>query len=180
MRKSVGAAVGAIAVAGAFLVPGRAMAATGPTVDTTTTFGVTSGALTITAPDTANLGTGAPGATIAAQLGAVTVTDDRASLAAAWVASASATNFTTGAGTPAETIPTADFSYTVGAFTSTVGTITPTASNLAPMTTAAQPVVTGSAGVGDNSVTWNPTISVAVPASAVTGTYTGTLTHSVV
>jgi hypothetical protein len=110
----------------------------------------------------------------------VTVTDDRAALAAAWVASASSTTFTTGAATPAETIPVADVAYTVGTFTATTGTITPTASDLGAMTVAAQPVVTGSAGVGNNSVTWNPTISVAVPASAVTGTYTGTITHSVV
>jgi hypothetical protein len=34
-------------------------------------------------------------------------------------------------------------------------------------------------GVGDNSATWNPTLIVSVPASAVAGVYTGTVTHSV-
>jgi hypothetical protein len=182
---SLGAAIGAIAVAGAVLTPGVAMAATaapaatGPSVDTTTTFDVTSGALTITAPDTAFLGSGAPGTTISGQLGTVTVNDNRAALTESWVASASSTDFTTGGGTDAETIPVADVSYTVGSFTSIVGTITPVASNLDPMSHDPQPVVTGSSGVGDNSVSWNPTIAVAVPANAVTGTYTGTITHSV-
>ena len=39
--------------------------------------------------------------------------------------------------------------------------------------------VTGTEGVGDNTASWDPALSVAVPASAVAGTYTGTLTHSV-
>jgi hypothetical protein len=33
--------------------------------------------------------------------------------------------------------------------------------------------------VGDNTASWNPTVAINVPASAVGGTYTGTLTHSV-
>ena len=33
--------------------------------------------------------------------------------------------------------------------------------------------------VGNNTVAWNPTVVVTVPASAVAGTYTGTITHSV-
>ena len=40
-------------------------------------------------------------------------------------------------------------------------------------------VVAGTAGVGDNGATWDPTISVAVPAGAVAGDYVGTLTQSV-
>jgi hypothetical protein len=31
----------------------------------------------------------------------------------------------------------------------------------------------------DNSAAWNPTLSVAVPAAAVAGTYAATITHSV-
>jgi hypothetical protein len=33
--------------------------------------------------------------------------------------------------------------------------------------------------LGSVSVSWNPTIVVNIPASAVVGTYTGTITHSV-
>ena len=32
---------------------------------------------------------------------------------------------------------------------------------------------------GDNAAAWNPTIAIAIPALAVTGIYTGTITHSV-
>jgi hypothetical protein len=40
------------------------------------------------------------------------------------------------------------------------------------------PVYTGVA-VGNNSVTWNPTVLITLPAQAVAGKYTGTITHSV-
>jgi hypothetical protein len=181
MRKTWCVAIGAIAVAGAVLAPATAWAApaeTGPSVDTTTTFAVTSGTLTITAPDSAELGSGAPGTTISGSLGTVTVTDNRALLAATWTASASSTDFTTGTTTGAETIPVADVSYTVGDVNVSATGTTPTVTDLTPMTVLAQPVVAGG-GVGDNTATWTPTINVAVPATAVTGTYTGTITHSV-
>ena len=35
------------------------------------------------------------------------------------------------------------------------------------------------AGTGNNSVTWNPTVLIAIPAASVAGTYTGAITHSV-
>src|ERR1700733_14481240 len=171
------------AAAGIALTPVAASAATaGPAVlayssspiasdpNTTVTFTVTVGALSLTAPTTVNLGSGAPGTTITGPLGggaagpSVVVTDDRAP--------------------PAETIPVTDVGYSVGPITTT-GTITATATNR-PAGTAAgdlsgspQAVVTGTAGVGDNTAGWDPAISVAVPAFAVGGIYTGTLTQSV-
>ncbi len=105
------------------------------------------------------------------------MTDDRALLAATWTVSASSTNWTTGTATPAETIPATDVAYDPGSITTT-GTITATGTPVTLAGTAA-PVVTGTAGVGDNTAGWNPVISVAVPASAVGGVYTGTLTQSV-
>src|SRR5580692_10603065 len=158
--------------------------------NTTVTFTVTVGALSLTAPDTVNLGAGAPGTTITGVLGggaagpSVVVTDDRALLTASWIATASASSWTTGAATPAEVIPVTDVGYTVGPITTT-GTITATATNrpagtaAGDLSGAAQAVVTGTAGVGDNTAGWDPAISVAVPASAVGGIYTGTLTQSV-
>jgi hypothetical protein len=141
------------------------------------TFTVTTGALTMTAPTTASLGSGAPGAAISGALGAVTVTDDRALLSATWTTTASSTAWTTGGGTPNETIPASDVGYDPGSVTTT-GTITATGT---PITLAAAPVpvVTGTSGVGNNTATWNPAIAVAVPASAVGGAYSGTLTQSV-
>ena len=197
MVKSAFSILALAAIGGIVLTPVAASAATaGPAVlayssspsatdpDTTVTFTVTVGALSLTAPTSVNLGAGAPGTTITGVLGggivpgpSVTVTDDRALLSASWVATASATSWTTGAGTPAETIPATDVGYDPGAITTT-GTITATGTPITLAGTPA-PVVTGTDGVGDNTATWNPTISVAVPASAVVGAYTGTLTQSV-
>ena len=151
---------------------------------TSVTFTVTTGTLTITAPATVPLGSGAPGTTISGLVGPVTVTDNRALLTAAWTATASATSWTTGGGSPAETIPVTDVGYVVGGITTT-GTITTAATDRPAGTAAgdfsgtAQTVVAGTAGVGDNTATWNPALSVAVPPFVVGGAYTGTLTHSV-
>jgi hypothetical protein len=94
-----------------------AVAASGPT---STTFTVSAGALTITVPASVNLGTGGPGTTIGpTALGAVTVTDNRALLLASWTATVSSTEFLTGGGTAAETIPAADATYTTGLPTTT-------------------------------------------------------------
>jgi hypothetical protein len=152
-------------------------AASASAQDSTITFSVTSGALSISVPVTANLGSGASGTTINGVLGAATVTDNRALLDASWTVTASSTDFTTGGATPAETIPSSDVGYDPGSITTT-GTITATGT---PVTLAGTPapVVTGTAGVGDNTASWDPTLSVAVPAAAVGGTYTGTVTHSV-
>ena len=145
--------------------------------DTTVTFTITTGALTMSAPVSANLGSGAPGTTITGAMGAMTVTDDRALLTASWTTTASSTDWTTGGGTPAETIPATDVGYDPGSITTT-GTITATGTPITLSGTAA-PVVTGTAGVGNNTASWNPNLAVAVPAAAVGGTYTGTVTQSV-
>jgi hypothetical protein len=187
----------AAAVTGIALAPGAASAAAlrpaaltyfssstpaGGDPDTTVTFAVTTGALTMTAPTSANLGAGAPGTTISGLLGSITVTDDRALLTAAWTVAASETDWLLvgGGNTSAETIPAADATYDPGDITTT-GTITAAAASTPPIALAngATPVVAGTAGVGDNTATWNPTIAVAVPAGAVGGDYSGTLTQSV-
>ena len=121
----------------------------------------------------ANLGSGAPGTTISAPIGPVTVTDDRALLSASWTVTAAETDFANGT----QTIPATDASYAPGTTTTTgVITVTPTSVSLA---NSAQTVVTGTDGVGDNTATWDPTVTVTVPATAAAGTYTGTLTHSI-
>ena len=188
--KSAFSILAAAAVTGIALTPGIASAAPAapPALansstpgsgdpDTTVTFSVTSGALSMTAPTSAALGSGAPGTTITGALGAVTVTDDRALLTASWTATASSTNWTTGGGTPAESIPATDVGYDPGSITTT-GTITATGTPIT-LASAPAPVVTGTSGVGNNTASWNPAISVAVPAAAVGGTYTATLTQSV-
>jgi hypothetical protein len=182
----------AAAVMGIVLSPGAASAAalrptaltysssstpSGGDPDTTVTFTVTVGALGMTAPTAANLGGGAPGTTISGSLGSVAVTDNRALLAAAWTATASSTDWVTGTGTASETIPAGDVTYVPGGI-STTGVITATGTTIF-LSGAATPVVTATAGVGDNTASWNPTLVAQVPAAAVGGVYTATVIDSV-
>src|SRR5262245_36896092 len=74
--------------------------------DTTVTFSITTAGLTISAPSSASIGSVASGsASISGQIGPVTVTDLRGTLNGSWTASVISTDFTTGGGTSAETIP---------------------------------------------------------------------------
>jgi hypothetical protein len=175
MRSPLFVLASAAAFAMAFALP----AAAAPTGDTIVTFEITAGTLDIVVPATADLGDVATGAaSVSDQLGPVTVTDTRGALDAGWVATVSSTSFTTGAETAAETIPASAVTYAPGAVTASTGTVT-----LTPGATddLAAPLVamTATAIVGNNSATWNPTITIALPAAAVAGTYTGTITHSV-
>jgi hypothetical protein len=151
--------------------------------DTTVTFTVTAGALSITVPASVDLGSGPPGGTITGNMGPVTVTDQRGALTAAWTATVSSTDFTTGGGTPAETISKSNVSYWSGPATATtgVGVFTPgqLTALLAQSLSVPRTAFTLTLGVGNNSATWNPSLIVNVPAGAVAGTYTGTVTHSV-
>lgn len=164
-------------------VAGAAPAGAATSGSTTTTFAVNSGALGITVPATANLGSANPGASLSASLGSVTVTDNRALLTASWTATVTATSFTTGGGTTAETIANTAVSYWSGPATATSGsgTFTPGQTNAGAAQAMGTSVTafTLTGGVGDNSAAWSPTIVIAVPAAAVGGTYTGTITHSV-
>ena len=188
MRRSIAVIAGATAAVGIMFIPAAALAGThgqapgkkapaGNDPPTTVTFAVTSGELTIAVPPTADLGSGAPGSTISSALGTVTVTDNRALLHASWTAEASSTSYTTGTGTTAETIPANDVTYAPGTVT-TSGTITASASDIT-LSGSPQTVVSGSAGVGDNTASWDPTIAVHVPVAAVVGPYHGTIDHSV-
>jgi alpha-tubulin suppressor-like RCC1 family protein len=150
------------------------------------------GLLSITVPDAATLGSATAGGIASGQLGPVTVTDDRATGAGSWTVAVSMTDFTNGvAPAPVYTIPATAVTYTIAgppdAFTSVDGT--PPANHARPLgvtfgTAAAPPALPGNdvavvSGSGTYAATWNPTISVAVPRSAVPGTYTATITHSV-
>jgi hypothetical protein len=149
-----------------------------PSANTTMTFAVTVGALSITAPVSSTLGAGNPGTTIGpTPLGAVTVTDNRAALNAGWTATAASTDFTTGGSTSPETIPASDVTYDPGAF-ATTGTVSVTPGTIT-LSGSPQAVVIATGVVGDNTASWNPNLTVTVPGNAVGGTYTATLTHSV-
>jgi len=145
---------------------------------TTATFTLTAGALSISTP----AGPVALGAsqvasvsphTFSGQLGTVTVTDERGG-ATTWVTSVISTTFVP---TPAGTaVPAINVSYAPGTITvsALVVAATPVTSDL----TGVSPVVNGTS-TGISTASWNPTITVLVPANAAPGVYTGTITHSV-
>lgn len=171
---TVGAAVGVtVGVAGS-----AGAADTGDTGDTATTFTLTGGALSISAPQTADLGSATVASpTVSGQLGNVTVDDTRGSLVANWTAKVSATDFTTGAGSPAETITKDGLAYVAGAAVSSTGTGAFAPGVSGPL--GLQLTAYSHVGTGVNSVTWNPSVTITVPVGKVAGTYTGTITHSV-
>jgi hypothetical protein len=148
--------------------------------DTTTTFSLTSGGLGITVPASQGLGSAVMGsATITAQLGTVTVDDLRGGTAG-WVASVTSSDFTR---TPAGTIAKANADYWSGTATSSSGTATFTPGEVATgdkvALASAQTAFTATAVTGDNTVAWNPTVVINVPAGVLAGAYSGTINHSV-
>jgi hypothetical protein len=139
------------------------------------------GTLTITVPGTASLGSALPGGTISASLGTVSVADGRPG-SVGWTATVSATNLTTGGGTTAETITKSNIAYWSGPITASTGggvrtAGQPTAAQRVPVSV---PVTAFSASktLGNTTTGWVPTLVVTIPASAVAGTYTATVSHS--
>jgi hypothetical protein len=171
------------ATAGLVLAVGLATPAAAEDTEVTVTVTAADG-LTIDVPATADIGTGNPGTSVSGQLGPVTVTDERAALDASWNVTVVSTAFTTGTATPAETIPATSVSYWSGPATVGpvgAGTFTPgqAAVGNAEVISTAQDAFTHATGSGDNSVTWNPTLVIAIPTGKVAGEYTGTVTHTV-
>ncbi|GIG90182.1 hypothetical protein [Plantactinospora endophytica] len=180
MRKTLLSA-GLAGLALVFGLAAPASAADDTTVVTLTVVAV--GGLTITAPEAANIGSGAEGGAVSGQIGSVTVLDQRASLTPNWTATVISTDFTTGGGTAQETIPNINVRYWSGQpiATSGSGTFTtgqPGAAD-AVIINVPRTVFTHTGGTGSNFATWNPTLVVTIPQDAVAGIYTGTVTHSV-
>jgi hypothetical protein len=145
---------------------------------TIATFTLTAGALSISAPTgTVALGPSqvatAGSHTFSGLLGTVTVTDDRGG-ATGWVASVISTAFTPDI--TAAAVPALNVSYVAGTVTvsALVTAVKPATSDL----TGVSPVVNGTS-TGISTASWNPTISVLVPAASVAALYSGTITHSV-
>ncbi|MEV4627984.1 hypothetical protein AB0J90_17045 [Micromonospora sp. NPDC049523] len=172
-------------LAGLALVAGLAAPARADDTGTTiVTFSVTgAGGLDITVPASANLGSGTAGTTVSGQLGPITVIDQRASLTPNWTTSVTGSDFTTGGGTAEETIPAINVLYWSGPATATAGTGTFTpgqaTAGAAVIINVPRTAFSHTGGTGSNFATWNPTVAVAIPPDAVGGTYTGTVTHSV-
>jgi hypothetical protein len=184
MRRFVVRGFGHALLVGATMMLAVAVPGTAVADDTNTTFTVSGGSLTLSAPASAALGTGAMGATLSVLLGTTTVSDQRGALVAAWTATASASTFTTGGGTAPETIANSSVDYCSGAATASTGagTFTPgQATCPADVVTlaASRTAFTLTGGSGANTASWNPTVRVRIPATAVAGAYSGTVTQSV-
>jgi hypothetical protein len=168
-----------LAVTAATLVITTAAPALADTTgNTTATVTLTStGVLSISVPGTFALGGAVTATTLNGQLGPVQVTDERSADPTEWTASVSATPFTNG-------------THTLGAATYDPGVVTTTGipasqitTQVVTLSTSTQTVVTLDGGTGfsgNNTAVWNPTVTVVIPVGSVTGTYTSTITHSVV
>ncbi|MEU8331181.1 fibronectin type III domain-containing protein [Micromonospora sp. NPDC048839] len=139
------------------------------------------GGLSINVPAITPLGTVTSGTTgVSGHLGPVTVTDDRGPFSGQWVSLVSATNLTTGSGSGGETIPNSNITYASGAplAATGVGTFHPQPGAVLDMP---QLAAGWSGPAGDpNSVTWNPTLWLAIPSTVVVGDYVTVVTHSVI
>jgi hypothetical protein len=142
---------------------------------TQATFQLIAGTLSISTP-TASVSLGSQvssvtSSTMSGPLGVVTVSDQRGGTTT-WTASVISTAFTPPAG-PADSA--SNVSYAAGTITASGVVATAVAgADLTGVTT----VVTG-ASTGVSSASWNPTISVLVPANFAPGIYAATITHSV-
>lgn len=176
MRRSIVAASLVVGAVTALACPVPASADQSGT--TPVTLSVTSGTLDITVPtgpvSLGSVSTGSTSQTVSQQLGNVAVTDSRGGTTG-WVTTANGTDFT-GPQNISVSAPGSS-SYDTPAATVT-GAATVTASSLNPLYPPG-PVQTATNVSGNNAAVWNPTISVTIPANALAGTYSSTITHSV-
>lgn len=154
-----------------------ALAPAAHAADTTTTFSLTSGALSVTAPATAALSDAATGATqLSGSLGNTTVEDLRGGTTG-WAVSATSTAFT-GALVAPTVIANSNVLYTGGVATFT-GVVTAASTAVDAPMGASVTAMSGTLVVGNNTATWNPGIKVNLPSNALADNYSGTITHSV-
>jgi uncharacterized repeat protein (TIGR01451 family) len=183
LNASTGVLAGTPTVAGTSSFTIKVTDASSHTATKATSITIAAGPLTITVPSSAALPSASPGGSTSAQLGTVTVNDLRGMATASWTATVTATTFVTGGATAAETIPLTQITYWSGPATVTTGTGTFTPGQASPAAavnlTVPRVAFTLTTGSSVNSVSWTPTLSVSVPAAAVAGTYTATITHSV-
>lgn len=177
MRKPLALGLSTLALASvAALVPSSANAA-----DTNVTFTLTGGSLTLTAPGSAALsaagGLGVNGTTVSGTLGNSTVSDSRGALAHTLTVNMSTTNFTTTGG---DTIAKSNATGYSGATVPTgVGVAVPTLTGQSIGNSGGATILQLTGVVGSVATTYNPTVSITIPANAIAGDYSGTVTQTV-
>ncbi|WLQ07094.1 hypothetical protein [Arthrobacter oryzae] len=157
-------------LAGSLALPASAA----DTTATSATVQIEAGSLAISAPLGASLSALTPGGSAAATLTGIEVIDTRAGTGN-WAASVALTDFV--GATPTNIIPATAATYTPAvAVESGTSTVAPsTQSDL----TVAKPVQSATGVVGNNTATWDASLSVIAPPNALADVYTATLTHSV-
>ena len=188
-RFTIAAGTLALAVAGSVL-------AAAPANAQGVTFTLTAGGLSIAEPSApANLTAagglaGITGTTVSGALGETVVTDNRAGVAG-WASKITGTTAFSNtnttipvsaakafvAGGLASNVPGSSITKT-GTVLATAGTYLDAATGLA-LSGSPQSLVTATAVVGNNTVTFNPSLSIAVPGDATAGAYSGVVTQTV-
>lgn len=179
-----------LVVAGLAALSLTAVAVPAHAEDTTVTFELTAGVLAIAVPATASLGavgTSAAASSISGPLGTTTVTDERGALLAIHNVTLTASNFTTDT-TPLDANPPGVnetiLGSTVTAMSGPVAHTNTTSTAVKVETLAAVPsgtVIEGmSAYNGTDTATYNPTVTIPIPATNAAGVYTGVITQTVV
>jgi len=180
MRNSIVAGVAATSAA-TFVLVAPGLAAAADTADTTATFTIASGSLTITAPSEVRLDVNPSGAA-QGPIAGIKVTDDRRGTDG-WIAYVAARGTFTSENTGGTGISTTSLNTTyVPGTATTSGTVTVTKSVPVsiPVIDPKGPAVQTATGViGANTATWDAIIAIPIPDRALAGTYTGVYTHSV-
>jgi hypothetical protein len=176
MRKSIVATSLITGAVMAVAIPVPASADQSGTTPVTVT--VTSGTIDITVPagpvSLGTIATSTSAQTVTHTLGNVTMTDNRGGTTG-WVVTANGTDFTGPQNISVSAAGSSSYS-TPGALVT--GQATVAASNLDPLYPPG-PVQTATNVSGINTAVWNPNISLTIPANALAGTYSSTITHSV-
>jgi hypothetical protein len=155
----------------------RAVAARAPA-----TVAMALGSLSITTPAAMDVGQAVPGASLDVRFSAVEVNDTRTLASAGWTVDVTANHFNDPSGL-SKRINRSQVSYWSGpaTFATGIGTFVPgqvtRAQRVNLSTTRTAFRLTG--GRGNNTARWQPTLVIRIPAEALDGRYTGTISHSV-
>jgi hypothetical protein len=149
------------------------------------TFTLSGGGLSMSAPTTTvNLAVNGGSTQASGQLGAVTVTDGRATFLGSYTVNMTAIAFDhDGANDGGYAIPASAVTGYSGAATANTGTaVLVTTSSLLPAAIGGATGATifqGTLEAGGTTATYNPTVLVAIPSTALSGSYTGSVTQTV-
>ncbi|HEX9969306.1 MAG TPA: hypothetical protein VGB03_04135 [Acidimicrobiales bacterium] len=183
--KARNAVIALTVAAGAIAAAPAALAA--ESANTTVSVTVAAGALSIGAPGSASLGSvsAAVGSVASANLGTVTVSDSRGSLLGWSVTAVTTTASMSTGGTTPHTIaltPAGPLSWATGTVTasgaSLLSGVAAGAGGFLNNTTPI-PVAVAALAAGGGTYTYNPTVSLTVPANAESGTYSVVVTQTV-